>query len=124
MRCLPFPFARIIAHPAAEAKGENAPPVGKGEMILPSIHEVTVHNWDELQSAIFDGVWDEKTYRWTNDAIGWWIAQVGATWYPKNEWYMVEDKWYYFDDRGYMVTGTRTIDDKIYSFNKNGELVS
>lgn len=71
-----------------------------------------------------DGVWDEKTYRWTKDAIGWWIAQVGATWYPKNEWYMVEDKLYYFDNRGYMVTGTRTIDDKIYSFNKNGELVS
>ena len=69
------------------------------------------------------GIWDEESYRWMNDNVGWWIAQIGGNWFPKNEWYKVDGKWFYFDDRGYMVTGTKTIGDKTYTFNSKGELV-
>jgi glucan-binding YG repeat protein len=54
---------------------------------------------------------------------GWWITQIDGTWYPKEEWYKISGSWYYFDSKGYMVTGTKTIDGRIYSFNSNGELV-
>ena len=70
-----------------------------------------------------EGMWDEKTYRWKQDENGWWIAQVGGAWYPKSEWYKIDSKWYYFDEKGYMVTGTNTIDGRDYSFNSDGELV-
>lgn len=70
-----------------------------------------------------DGTWDCEVYRWTKDDTGWWIALVGGSWYPKSEWCKVDNKWYYFDERGYMVTGTKTIDGQIRSFNSNGELV-
>jgi len=70
-----------------------------------------------------EGKWDFETYRWTSDDKGWWICKVGGSWYPKNEWEKVDDKWYYFDKEGYMVTGTKTIDGQIRSFNSNGELV-
>lgn len=70
-----------------------------------------------------EGMWDEKTYRWKQDETGWWIAQVGGAWYPKSEWYKIDGKWYYFNEKGYMVTGTKTIDGRIYSFNSDGELV-
>lgn len=70
-----------------------------------------------------EGDWDCETYRWASDNKGWWICKVGGSWYPKNEWEKVDDKWYYFDKEGYMVTGTKTIDGQIRSFNSNGELV-
>ena len=65
-----------------------------------------------------DGAWDGKSYKWMSNDKGWWITD--GSWYPKNSWAKIAGKWYYFDDKGYMVTGTRTIDGKIYNFNKNG----
>lgn len=70
-----------------------------------------------------DGCWDFKEYRWMSDEKGWWITQIDGLWYPKSEWYKIDGKWYYFDEEGYMVTGTKTINGRIYSFNSNGELV-
>ena len=69
------------------------------------------------------GAWDSESYEWRKDNKGWWIAQIGGKWYPKSEWILADNKWYYFDDKGYMVTGTKTIDGQIRSFNSNGELV-
>lgn len=70
-----------------------------------------------------DGTWDCEVYRWKQDNKGWWIAQDNGSWYPKNEYCLVDGKYYYFDDKGYMVTGTKTIDGQIRSFDKNGVLV-
>jgi glucan-binding YG repeat protein len=69
------------------------------------------------------GRWDGSVCHWFRDDTGWWIGEVGTNWYPTNEWCKIAGKWYYFDKDGYMVTGTKTIDGQIYSFNKNGELV-
>ena len=70
-----------------------------------------------------DGVWDGKTYKWEQDKKGWWLAMVGGKWYAKSEWQIVDGKKYYFNNNGFMVTGTKTIDGKIYSFRKDGSLV-
>ena len=71
-----------------------------------------------------DGVWDGKVYKWQKDEKNrWWLGQVGGKWFAKSEWYVVDGKKYYFDNKGYMVTGTRTIDGKICSFKKDGSLV-
>lgn len=70
-----------------------------------------------------DGVWDGKTYKWEKENNKWWLSQVGGSWFPKSEWCYIDGKWYYFNEKGYMVTGTKTIDGKIYSFRKDGSLV-
>lgn len=71
-----------------------------------------------------DGAWDEKSYRWIEDNMGWWIAGVGFEWYAKNSWYLIDGKWYYFRDNGYMVTGTAIIGGKFYEFGNDGALIN
>lgn len=70
-----------------------------------------------------EGKWDGKVYKWEKNEKGWWLAQFKGVWYPKEEWCFIDNKWYYFDKKGYMVTGTKTIDGRIYSFRKDGSLV-
>lgn len=70
-----------------------------------------------------DGAWNYKTYRWMQDAKGWYLKEVDGSWYPTNEWELVDNKWYYFDSEGYMVTGNYTIDGKTYSFRDDGSLI-
>lgn len=70
-----------------------------------------------------EGKWDGKVYKWEKDEKGWWLTQFKGVWYPKEEWCFIDNKWYYFDKKGYMVTGTKTIDGRIYSFRKDGSLV-
>lgn len=69
-----------------------------------------------------DGAWNGKTYYWKQDTIGWWITD-GEGYYPKSMWHKIDGKWYYFNEKGYMVTGTKTINGKIYSFRSDGTLV-
>lgn len=76
-------------------------------------------------------VWADKNgyvnvripYRWQKDSKGWWFGTIkgfGGNWYAKSQWLNLDGKWYYFDAKGYMVTGTQTINGKTYTFNKNG----
>lgn len=33
------------------------------------VREIVIHGWEDLQHAVFDGVWDEKTQRYRDDCI-------------------------------------------------------
>ena len=33
------------------------------------MQEIIIHNWDELQRAVFDDVWDEKIMRYRDTAF-------------------------------------------------------
>ena len=33
------------------------------------MQEIVIHNWDELQRAVFDDVWDEKVMRYRDNRI-------------------------------------------------------
>lgn len=78
---------------------------------------------EKLYYVNSNGIWDGNVYKWFKDKVGYWLAQVGARWYARNQWAKVDGKWYYFKDDGYMATGTLTIDGKIYSFRKDGSWV-
>ena len=75
----------------------------------------------------FKGYWFNKngtcTYKykatWRNDGKSWWYGDSSG-WYAKNGWQQIDGKWYYFDAKGYIVTGTRTIGGKTYTFNDEG----
>ena len=69
-----------------------------------------------------DGAWNRKTYYWKQDTIGWWITD-GKGYFPKSMWHKIDGNWYYFNEKGYMVTGTKTINGRIYSFRADGTLV-
>jgi hypothetical protein len=70
------------------------------------------------------GAWNGKSYKWNQNKNGWWIEGVESKWYPKSEWCKIDKKYYYFWSNGYMVTGTKTINNKKYTFNKDGSLKS
>ena len=73
------------------------------------------------------GSWFNKsgtcTYKykasWKKDKNGWWFGDTSG-WYAKNGWQKIDNKWYYFDAKGYIVTGTRTIGKKTYTFDSSG----
>lgn len=68
-----------------------------------------------------DGDWDGKVYKWMKDNTGWWLAQVGGTWYAQNEWEKVDNKKYYFSEKGYMLRNRlKTIDGVTYEFDDDG----
>ena len=69
------------------------------------------------------GEWNNKSYRWMFNNKGYWIAEIGGSWYPVNEWAKVDGKWYYFDASGYMVTGVVVIDGVTYNFRADGSLI-
>lgn len=81
-------------------------------------HDYTTNG--KLYYVAKDGAWDNKTYKWQNNAKGWWLSQIGTGWYPKSAWAKIDSKWYYFNASGYMVTGKQTIDGKTYTFNSDG----
>ena len=98
----------------------------KADGYMASDEYVKSANYDIIQKLYYvnqDGSWDNKAYRWMSDAKGWWLAKIGSNWYAKSTWANIDNKWYYFNDKGYMVTGTKTINGKIYSFRKDGSLV-
>lgn len=60
---------------------------------------------------------------------GWY--KDGSTWYyldptngdMKTGWIKVGEKWYYLNSSGAMVTGSQTIDGKVYNFASSGEWI-
>lgn len=69
------------------------------------------------------GEWNGNTYTWKSNDKGWWLESETG-WYPISEWCRVDNKWYYFDKKGYMVTGTIQIDGQKYKFGADGALIS
>lgn len=69
------------------------------------------------------GQWDTKSYKWQSNNKGWWIQGVESGWYPRGEWAKIDNKWYYFDSKGYMVTGKVRIGLKYYTFDSDGALI-
>ncbi len=46
----------------------------------------------------------ELTYGWIEDSAGWWYRNPDGG-YTTDSWQLIDDKWYYFNSKGYMVTG-------------------
>ncbi len=67
-----------------------------------------------------NGTWTYK-YKasWKKSAKGWWFGDTSG-WFAKSDWQLIDSKWYYFDTKGYIVTGTQTINGKVYKFNSSG----
>ena len=59
---------------------------------------------------------------WKNDVRGWWYEEDDGS-YPAEDFRKVGEKWYYFDETGYMVTGWRQCGGKYY-FDESGAMVT
>lgn len=57
---------------------------------------------------------------WNRDNIGWWYAGTPNT-FPFSCWRLINERWYYFDDRGYAVKGMYVIGGKRYYFSEKND---
>lgn len=54
---------------------------------------------------------------WQRDAKGWWIQNPDGT-YPKAQWLLLNNRWYYFNQEGYMLTGWILYNNAWYYFEE------
>ena len=54
---------------------------------------------------------------WQRDARGWWIQNPDGT-YPKAQWLLLNNRWYYFNQEGYMLTGWLFYNNAWYYFEE------
>ena len=54
---------------------------------------------------------------WQRDAKGWWIQNPDGT-YPKAQWLLLNNRWYYFNQEGYMFTGWLLYNNAWYYFEE------
>ena len=54
---------------------------------------------------------------WQRDAKGWWIQNPDGT-YPKAQWLLLNNRWYYFNQEGYMLTGWLFYNNAWYYFEE------
>ena len=54
---------------------------------------------------------------WQRDAKGWWILNPDGT-YPKAQWLWINNRWYYFNQEGYMLTGWLFYNNAWYYFEE------
>ena len=54
---------------------------------------------------------------WQRDAKGWWIQNPDGT-YPKAQWLLLNNRWYYFNQEGYMLTGWLLYNNAWYYFEE------
>ena len=54
---------------------------------------------------------------WQRDAKGWWIQNPDGT-YPKAQWLLLNNRWYYFNQEGYMFTGWLFYNNAWYYFEE------
>lgn len=56
---------------------------------------------------------------WKQNETGWWFEEENGG-YIKNDWKLIDSKWYYFGEDGYLYTNKVTPDG--YKVDKNGEI--
>ena len=101
-------------------------------------------NWYYLAKTEINGenyIGGERRAGWINDGSAWYYLdpetgimqtgweQLGNKWYylnasngdMKTGWTKVGGNWYYLNSSGAMVTGSQTIDGKVYNFASSGE---
>jgi len=62
-----------------------------------------------IQTKAIDG--------WQQDSTGWWYQNADSS-YPKSTWQLINGKYYYFNERGYMLSNTTNPDG--YTVDSNG----
>ena len=58
-----------------------------------------------------------SSVNWQRDAKGWWILNPDGT-YPKAQWLLLNNRWYYFNQEGYMLTGWLFYNNAWYYFEE------
>lgn len=58
---------------------------------------------------------------WRQNSNGWWYTE-GNSW--STGWRLIDSKWYYFDNNGYMKTGWVQDSYRWYYLNQNGDMAS
>ena len=58
-----------------------------------------------------------SSVNWQKDAKGWWILNPDGT-YPKAQWLLLNNRWYYFNQEGYMLTGWLFYNNAWYYFEE------
>ena len=60
---------------------------------------------------------------WVKNDKGWWYDNGDGT-YPKNQWKMINQKWYWFNEYGYMGVGWLSYKKHWYYLDENGAMAT
>lgn len=84
--------------------------------------------WDDTADYVYSGeVSENKNINnpsdvgWVKDGDGWRYRYADGS-FAKSTWYIINNKWYYFDYDGYMLTGWQTIGGFKYCLSDSGDL--
>lgn len=77
------------------------------------LEDINDGSWIQYWYILDDGsrsVIQTKTITgWQQDRTGWWYQNADGS-YPKSTWQLINGKYYYFNERGYMLSNTTTPD--------------
>ena len=82
-------------------------------------------NWYYLAKTEINGenyIGGERRTGWINDSSTWYYLNA-SNGDMKTGWTKVNGNWYYLNSNGAMVTGSQTIDGKVYNFASSGEWI-
>lgn len=88
--------------------------------------KMLVNQWIDDFYVDNNGLWDQskKAYELVNDANGIRCFNKKISDYEKNCWKKITGYYYYFNQNGYALTGTQTIDAKTYHFDLDGKMLT
>ena len=68
-----------------------------------------------------DGAWDPNAAKpvWKKDSNGWKYVYADGS-FPKDNFAKIGNRWYYFNEEGYMITGWKQVGKTNYYFDGNG----
>jgi hypothetical protein len=85
------------------------------------LEDINDGSWMRYLYIINDGshsvIQNNSTLGWKQDNTGWWYQNEDGS-YPKSAWQLIDRKYYYFNEVGYMLSNTTTPDG--YQVDSNG----
>lgn len=114
-----YDFSSIMTRPASYSFKVRAVNAANNTIKSDWMDSDTV-NIDENQAALFRA--GATSFGWKQDEAGWWYQNQDGS-FTKSNWQVIDEKWYFFDEIGYMRTGWIEWEGKSYYCTEQGDML-
>ena len=89
--------------------------------------KMAVDTWIGEYYVDASGAWvkdkQKETDKWIQSSGRWWYRHADGS-YTRSDWEYIGNKWYYFDQNGWMITGWQKVSGSWYYMESNGARVA